>query len=612
MAAGCFGGPLCFWEHAMRNNPIAISSGHGKHIRGASGYLDEVDEARRVVARVAEVLTERGVTVCGPFNDDTSTTQDQNLNRIVDWHNSQERVLDVSVHFNANETTSSPMGTEVLYVTQQMLAAEVSTAIADAGDFKDRGAKKRTDLFVLNNTDMPAILLEVCFVDSSADAELYEDNFEAICEAIAQSICDVTGEDVGPQPPDRPDRPELPIERPELSKGDQGPWVESVQRTLGLPLDGDFGNTTQAGVQGYQRAVGLSADGKVDEITWKYLDELDRRMANGDAGLSDELAASIDELVADSGIEDYSWPDRGQVPIGYYNGVAKTYALAIKRYANGDGAIAIMAQAETGSMSHDALTWYHDEFDARGMRNDANGVDTLRHLFVMLTGLGVRESSGNHWTGRDMSADNVESDTCEAGAWQSSWNLSNCSSEIGKLFDEFKIDPNAFRPSYSEGVSPYPDDLDNYGGGDGATYQFLAKYSPAFAALMTGVGMRLLGGEDGHWGPIRRREVTIEPRIDELLTEVELLVENEGIAPPGPRPDPRPPQPEPGAAYVAVNVSALGRVIVKIEESTNEPSDEVPEVTISVRSRGSVAVSVNHGTPGEIADALRVGKVRHA
>jgi hypothetical protein len=28
---------------------ICISSGHGKYIRGASGYLDEVDEARRVV-----------------------------------------------------------------------------------------------------------------------------------------------------------------------------------------------------------------------------------------------------------------------------------------------------------------------------------------------------------------------------------------------------------------------------------------------------------------------------------------------------------------------------------------------------------------------------------
>ena len=35
---------------------FAISSGHGKYIRGASGYLDEVDEARLTLSKdVAEV-----------------------------------------------------------------------------------------------------------------------------------------------------------------------------------------------------------------------------------------------------------------------------------------------------------------------------------------------------------------------------------------------------------------------------------------------------------------------------------------------------------------------------------------------------------------------------
>ena len=41
-------------------------------------------------------------------------------------------------------------------------------AISGCG-FINRGAKKRTDLFFLNNTEMPAILMEVCFVDSEAD-----------------------------------------------------------------------------------------------------------------------------------------------------------------------------------------------------------------------------------------------------------------------------------------------------------------------------------------------------------------------------------------------------------------------------------------------------------
>ena len=32
----------------MSYNRIVISSGHGKYVRGASGIIDEVDEARRV------------------------------------------------------------------------------------------------------------------------------------------------------------------------------------------------------------------------------------------------------------------------------------------------------------------------------------------------------------------------------------------------------------------------------------------------------------------------------------------------------------------------------------------------------------------------------------
>jgi hypothetical protein len=94
----------------------------------------------------------------------------------------------------------------VLYVTQNKLAAAVSEAIATAGSFIDRGPKKRTDLHFLNVCDMPAILLEVCFVDSTVDADLYRDNFDEICAAIADLAGDITDEDLDnnieePMPP---------------------------------------------------------------------------------------------------------------------------------------------------------------------------------------------------------------------------------------------------------------------------------------------------------------------------------------------------------------------------------------------------------------------------
>jgi N-acetylmuramoyl-L-alanine amidase len=162
---------------------VVISSGHGKYVRGASGVLDEVDCARAVVEKVAEELQERGVEVT-TFNDDTSTSQSENLATIVDAHNSEQRDLDVSVHFNAYVETTSPMGCEVLYVTQSSLAARMAGAIAACG-FINRGAKKRTDLYFLNQTTGPAILIEVCFVDSAADADVYSRQFDRICTAIA-------------------------------------------------------------------------------------------------------------------------------------------------------------------------------------------------------------------------------------------------------------------------------------------------------------------------------------------------------------------------------------------------------------------------------------------
>lgn len=174
---------------------VVISAGHGKYVRGASGYLDEVDEARRVVAETAQFLTDQSVSVM-TYWDDVSRTQAENLRRIVDFHNSKTRDLDISIHFNANETTDKPRGTEVLYVSQTGFehADEVVDAIALASGLTNRGPKKRENLYFLNNTEEPAILIEVCFVDSSTDAEIYRAKFSAICEAIARSI---SGEDTG-------------------------------------------------------------------------------------------------------------------------------------------------------------------------------------------------------------------------------------------------------------------------------------------------------------------------------------------------------------------------------------------------------------------------------
>jgi N-acetylmuramoyl-L-alanine amidase len=156
-----------------------------------------------VVERVADKLEERGVEVT-VFHDNTSTTQSENLECIVAEHNAKVRDLDVSVHFNAYQPTDKKMGTEVLFVTQSALASEMSAAIASSMSLPDRGGKKRSDLYFLNNTAEPSILLEVAFVDSTADAAAYEANFDSVCEAIATVLGGAAQPGEGGERPDRP------------------------------------------------------------------------------------------------------------------------------------------------------------------------------------------------------------------------------------------------------------------------------------------------------------------------------------------------------------------------------------------------------------------------
>ena len=177
---------------------IAISSGHGLHIRGASGFIDEVDEARRVVDRVCDLINMSGNNSVH-FHDDVSRSSGDNLRAIVNWHNEQDRDIDVSVHFNSVEQPSAN-GVETICrdISNQELAHKMSNAIAGAsgmnvrasqGGATLRGVQFRTNLFVVNGLQSkPMIMLEVCFVSNKRDSELYNENFEAICNAIAHTL----------------------------------------------------------------------------------------------------------------------------------------------------------------------------------------------------------------------------------------------------------------------------------------------------------------------------------------------------------------------------------------------------------------------------------------
>ncbi|MER2190613.1 MAG: N-acetylmuramoyl-L-alanine amidase [Solibacillus sp.] len=167
---------------------IEIHAGHWKALNsGAVGILNEVTENRRVGRRVYEILKAANVPVMY-YEDNVSTNQRENINHLVKHHNADQGGLVVSFHFNSSgATTDRALGTEVLYSTQKTLAEKLSKAISEAtgGGLLNRGAKYRNDLGVLTKTVEPAILPEICFVNSTVDAAIYRRDFEKICQAVA-------------------------------------------------------------------------------------------------------------------------------------------------------------------------------------------------------------------------------------------------------------------------------------------------------------------------------------------------------------------------------------------------------------------------------------------
>ena len=56
--------------------------------------------------------------------------------------------------------------------------------------WKDLGVMERPGLIVLRKTKMPAVLVEVGFINSDVDNKLFDENFEEIAQAIAYGILD--------------------------------------------------------------------------------------------------------------------------------------------------------------------------------------------------------------------------------------------------------------------------------------------------------------------------------------------------------------------------------------------------------------------------------------
>lgn len=238
--------------------------------------------------------------------------------------------------------------------------------------------------------------------------------------------------------------------------------------------------------------------------------------------MSDLDEAAIYEIAAGSDIASYAWRDRGPAPIGFTKGIALAFAMVLQKLGRRDSAAQEMAKANTHRADVDALSHYKGIFDDLGMDNSRKGVVTLRHLFTLQFGHAMRESSGIHCVGRDMSAENVTADTAEAGLFSMSWNARSCSPEMQKLFDHYSAKGVECTPGvFAEGVSCNATDWQCYGSGAGFEYQRLSKRCPQFAIETAAIALRNLYK---HFGPIVRYEAEVRPEADAMFLGIQGIV----------------------------------------------------------------------------------------
>lgn len=165
---------------------IAIAGGHSAIARGASGYLDEYECDRAFVSQLIGAFDAQGwhVTDCSNEEPDVSAELREEC-RIA---NESGADLFIAVHFNAGGGT----GTEVWHYpgsSAESYAESVSSELASALGLRNRGAKATTGLYVLNRTTMPAILVEVCFVDTEQDADAWHaTSWDALCGAVVRGL----------------------------------------------------------------------------------------------------------------------------------------------------------------------------------------------------------------------------------------------------------------------------------------------------------------------------------------------------------------------------------------------------------------------------------------
>ena len=168
---------------------VVLDPGHGGKDPGAVGIggLQEKDVVLPISHHVRQTLQSNGLNVKMTRWDDRFIS----LGGRTEMANREEADLFISIHANAISMSRPDVnGTETFYYANgRALAQAIQRSIISKMNMRDRGVKK-ANFYVLRNSAMPAVLVEVGFVTGREDApRLRDPNFrKRMADAISDGI----------------------------------------------------------------------------------------------------------------------------------------------------------------------------------------------------------------------------------------------------------------------------------------------------------------------------------------------------------------------------------------------------------------------------------------
>lgn len=169
---------------------IMLDAGHGGRDPGAVyNGRQEKDDTLRLTLAIGEILQNNGIDVEYTRTTDVYETPYQKAME------ANEAGVDffVSIHRNSFPRPNEVNGVESLVYNKEGIKYEMAQNInaqLETVGFVNLGVNARPNLVVLRRTKMPAVLVEVGFINSDVDNQLFDANFDDIARAIADGILD--------------------------------------------------------------------------------------------------------------------------------------------------------------------------------------------------------------------------------------------------------------------------------------------------------------------------------------------------------------------------------------------------------------------------------------